>query len=196
MRATTSASESEVVSITTASGAGASGECARVLSRSSRSACSASTRAGSLPSSAAAELSATARDHSVFLVIGVIERDGGTLYCTVLFFDPSGELLGKHRKLIPTATERLIWGCGDGSTLAAVNTELGKLGALICWENYMPLARMAMYAQGVQIYCAPTVDDRDAWIPSVRHIAREGRCFVLSSCQFLTRAAYPAAWQI
>jgi nitrilase len=103
-------------------------------------------------------------------------------------------LLGKHRKLMPTAAERLIWGCGDGSTLVAFATPIGTLGGLICWENYMPLARMSMYAQGVEIYCAPTVDDREAWIPSMRHIAREGRCFVLSACQYLRRDAYPEEW--
>lgn len=135
-----------------------------------------------------------ARSTSLALVVGVIERSGGTLYCTALHVSRNGELLGKHRKLIPTATERLIWGCGDGSTLGVFATDLGKVGALICWENYMPLARMALYAQGVQIYCAPTVDDRDVWIPTMQHVAREGRCFVLSACQFLTREAYPPEW--
>ncbi|MBV8145162.1 MAG: carbon-nitrogen hydrolase family protein [Gammaproteobacteria bacterium] len=135
-----------------------------------------------------------AKAASLTLVIGVIERDGGTLYCAALYFDHTGALLGKHRKLVPTAAERLIWGCGDGSTLKAFDTQLGKIGGLICWENYMPLARMAMYAQGVQIYCAPTVDDRDVWIPTVTHIAREGRCFVLSACQSLARTAYPKEW--
>jgi nitrilase len=135
-----------------------------------------------------------AREARLYLVLGVIERGGGTLYCTALYFAPTGELLGKHRKLVPTAAERLIWGCGDGATLEAFDTPIGKLGGLICWENYMPLARMAMYAQGVQIYCAPTVDDREVWIPTMRHIAREGRCFVLSSCQFLSREAYSQRW--
>jgi nitrilase len=139
-------------------------------------------------------IGAMAKSASLTLVIGVIERDGGTLYCTALYIGPDGKLLGKHRKLIPTATERLIWGRGDGSTLEVFSSELGKAGALICWENYMPLARMAMYAQGIEIYCAPTVDDRDVWIPTMQHIAREGRCFVLSSCQFLTRDCYPAEW--
>ena len=108
-------------------------------------------------------LAATAREHSVYLVIGAIERDGGTLYCTALFFDPEGRLMGKHRKLMPTAMERLVWSMGDGSTLPVFDTALGKLGAVICWENYMPLLRMAMYAKGIQLYCAPTVDDRDTW---------------------------------
>lgn len=147
-----------------------------------------------VPGPATARIGTIARDSNLHLVVGVIERDGGTLYCTALYFSRSGELLGKHRKLMPTAIERLIWGCGDGSTLNAFRTDIGTLGGLICWENYMPLARMAMYAQGVQFYCAPTVDDRDVWIPTLRHIAREGRCFVLSSCQFLTRDAYPPGW--
>lgn len=147
-----------------------------------------------VPGPATEAIGAIAKSADITLVIGVIERDGGTLYCTALYIGPDGSLLGKHRKLIPTATERLIWGCGDGSTLQAFSSNLGKAGALICWENYMPLARMAMYAQGVEIYCAPTVDDRDVWIPTMQHIAREGRCFVLSSCQFLTRADYPPAW--
>ena len=133
-----------------------------------------------------------ARTHQLHLVIGVIERAGGTLYCTVLFFGDDGRLLGTHRKIMPTAMERLIWGFGDGSTLTVLPTPIGKLGAVICWENYMPLLRMSMYAQGVELYCAPTVDDRETWLPTMRHIAAEGRCFVLSSCQFATRADFPA----
>ena len=126
------------------------------------------------------------------LVIGVIERDGGTLYCTALFFGADGALLGRHRKLMPTASERLIWGYGDGSTLPVFDTPHGRLGAVICWENYMPMLRMAMYAKNVQLYCAPTADDRDTWLPSMQMVALEGRCFVLSSCQYVTRGAYPA----
>ena len=137
------------------------------------------------------ELAAIARDHAVYLVIGVIERDGGTLYCTVLFFAPSGEMLGKHRKLMPTAMERLVWGMGDGSTMPVFDTPLGRLGAVICWENYMPLLRMAMYAKGIELYCAPTVDDRDTWARSMQHIAFEGRCFVLSAVQYLERKDCP-----
>jgi nitrilase len=136
-------------------------------------------------------LGKAARGVGVFLVIGVIERDGGTLYCTVLFFSPDGRLMGKHRKLMPTAMERLIWGFGDGSTLPVFDTPVGKIGAVICWENYMPMLRMHMYAQGIQLYCAPTADHRDTWLPSMRHIALEGRCFVLSCCQYLTRADCP-----
>jgi nitrilase len=136
------------------------------------------------------ELAAATREAGVYLVIGVIERDGGTLYCTALFFGPTG-LLGKHRKLMPTALERVIWGFGDGTTLPVFDTPSGKIGAVICWENYMPLLRAAMYAKGIQIYCAPTVDDRETWTPTMRHIAIEGRCFVLSACQFIRRGDYP-----
>ncbi|MCP3968722.1 MAG: carbon-nitrogen hydrolase family protein [Rhodobacteraceae bacterium] len=134
------------------------------------------------------EMAAAANAH---LVIGVIERDQGTLYCTALFFSPSGELIGNHRKLMPTALERLVWGFGDGSTLAAPQTDIGTLGAVICWENYMPQLRLAMYGKGVEFYCAPTVDDRDTWLPSMQMVAMEGRCFVLSACQFMTRADGP-----
>ena len=126
------------------------------------------------------------------LVVGVIERDGATLYCSALFFGPDGALLGKHRKLMPTASERLVWGQGDGSTLPAIDTPMGRLGAAICWENYMPSLRQAMYAKGVSLWCAPTVDEREIWQASMRHIAYEGRTFVLSACQYLTRADAPA----
>jgi nitrilase len=138
------------------------------------------------------QLGGIARTNRAHLVMGVIERDGGTLYCTVLFFAPDGRCLGKHRKLMPTASERLIWGFGDGSTLPVLQTEIGRLGAVICWENYMPLVRTAMYAKGVEIYCAPTADGRDTWLPTVQHIAQEGRCFVLSCNQFARRRDYPA----
>jgi nitrilase len=133
-----------------------------------------------------------AKAAAAYLVVGVIERDGGTLYCTALFFGPDGSLLAKHRKLMPTAAERLCWGFGDGSTLATVDTPLGRVGAVICWENYMPLLRTAMYAKGVQLYCAPTVDDRETWLPTMRHIALEGRCFVLSACQHVKRSDCPS----
>ena len=144
-----------------------------------------------VPGPACDTLGKIAREARVFLVINVIERDGGTLYCTVLFFSPDGRMMGKHRKLMPTAMERLIWGFGDGSTLPVFDTPLGKIGSVICWENYMPMLRMHMYAQGIQIYCAPTADHRDTWLPTMRHIALEGRCFVLSACQYLTRADCP-----
>jgi len=136
-----------------------------------------------VPGPGADRLAQAARAHGVWLVIGVIERDAGTLYCTVLFFAPDGSLAGKHRKLMPTAMERLIWGFGDGSTLPVIETGFGRVGAVICWENYMPLLRAAMYQKGIQLYCAPTVDDRETWPVTIRHIALEGRCFVLSAVQ-------------
>jgi nitrilase len=145
-----------------------------------------------VPGPAVERLGAIARDNALNLVVGVIERDGGTLYCTALIFAPDGRLLGKRRKLMPTASERLIWGFGDGSTLPVIATDVGRLGAVICWENYMPLLRAAMYAKGVEIYCAPTADGRESWLPTMRHIAMEGRCFVLSANQFARRADYPA----
>jgi nitrilase len=145
-----------------------------------------------VPGPACAALGEAARAAGAHLAVGVIERDGGTLYCTVLFFGPQGALLGKHRKLMPTAAERLVWGFGDGSTLTVLDTPVGRIGAVICWENYMPMLRMAMYEKGVQIYCAPTADDRDTWLPSMRHVALEGRCFVLSACQYLKRGDCPA----
>ncbi|MEP0190000.1 MAG: carbon-nitrogen hydrolase family protein [Erythrobacter sp.] len=119
------------------------------------------------------------------LVMGVIERGGNSLYCTAIFITPEDGLVAKHRKLMPTGSERLIWGMGDGSTMPVVETKLGRLGAAICWENHMPLFRTAMYAKGVDIWCAPTVDHRDVWRSSMRHIAHEGRCFLVSSCQYL-----------
>ena len=138
------------------------------------------------------ELGKAAATHGSYVVIGVIERDGGTCYCTVLFFAPDGELLGKHRKLMPTALERMIWGFGDGSTLTAVDSPFGRIGSVICWENYMPMLRMAMYSKNVALYCAPTADDRDTWLPSMQHVAMEGRCFVLTACQFIRRKDFPA----
>lgn len=135
-----------------------------------------------------ASMAAEMRCH---LVVGVIERAGGTLYCSALMIGADGTHLGTHRKLMPTASERLIWGVGDGSHIPVVDTSVGRVGAIICWENYMPALRMAMYAKGISLWCAPTVDDRDIWQSSMRHIAYEGRCFTLSACQFLTRADCP-----
>ena len=129
-------------------------------------------------------LSELARVCNTAMVIGVIERGGATLYCTALFISNHGKLLAKHRKLMPTASERLIWGQGDGSTIPVVDTVAGKIGAAICWENYMPLLRTAMYAKGLEIWCAPTVDDRDIWQTSMAHIAYEGRNFLVSACQY------------
>ncbi len=136
-----------------------------------------------------------AREAGVYLCVGVIERDttysGGTLFCTLLYIGPDGTLLGKHRKLKPTAAERLIWGEGDGSTLPVIETPFGRVGGLICWENYMPLARMTMYGKGVEIYLAPTADARARWQATLQHIALEGRCFVLGCNQYVHRDMYP-----
>lgn len=148
-----------------------------------------------IPSPATEALAEAAQQANVYLAIGVIERDsqfsGGTLYCTLLYFSPEGKLIGKHRKLKPTASERLIWGEGDGSTLTVLDTRIGKIGGLICWENYMPLARMALYGKGVEIYLAPTADSRDSWQATMQHIALEGRCFVLGCNQYVTKSMYP-----
>ena len=134
------------------------------------------------------EAAAAAR---TYVVVGVMERELGTLYCTAVFIGPDGALLGKHRKLMPTAAERLAWGFGDGSTMPVYVTPVGNIGAVICLENYMPMLRMAMYAKGISIYCAPTADDRETWLPSMRHIALEGRCFVLTACQVVRLRDFP-----
>jgi nitrilase len=144
-----------------------------------------------VPGPAVEYLGRVARENGIHLVIGVIERDGGTLYCTILTFRPNGDYLGKHRKLMPTALERLVWGFGDGSTMPVFHTEIGILGSVICWENYMPALRMAMYNKGIQLYCAPTADDRPTWPSTMQHVAMEGRCFVLSCNQYTTRGDFP-----
>lgn len=136
-------------------------------------------------------MAALAGELKLDLVIGVIERDGGTLYCTALTFSAHGELIGRRRKLMPTAAERVVWGMGDGSTLECVDAPSGRISSIICWENFMPNLRMSQYAQGVEIYCAPTVDDRESWTSLMRTIALEGRCFVLSANQFLRRSDTP-----
>lgn len=141
------------------------------------------------------EIAEAARIESIFVVIGVIERVGRTCYCTAVMINEHGVRVGHHRKIMPTGAERLIWGFGDGSTLPVVDSPAGKLGSVICWENYMPLMRTAMYSKGIEIYCAPTADDRDTWINSMIHIALEGRCFVLSACQVMRRSDYPPDYQ-
>lgn len=155
-----------------------------------------------IPGPAISRIEQISKDTNVFLVVGVIERDNGTLYCTAVFIDPEQGYLGKHRKLVPTAMERIIWGQGDGTTLPVLTKTFenlsgqgppvkAKLSATICWENYMPLLRTWYYSQGTQIYCAPTVDARPAWQHTMTHIALEGRCFVLSACQFAQEKDYP-----
>lgn len=133
-----------------------------------------------------------AAEYKVYLAVGVTEKqsDNGSLYCSLLYISPEKGLLGVHRKIKPTGTERVIWAEGGGESLVAFDTKIGRMGGLICWENYMPLARMAMYKQGVQIYLAPTADSRDQWTDSMKHIALEGRCFVLGCNQFFTKSMY------
>ena len=134
-----------------------------------------------VPSEATERLGAIAAKHGVTLVVGVDERDPNlaTIYCSMLYFGSDGSLLGKHRKLMPTGSERTVWGMGDGSLLTVVDTEIGRVGGLICWENYMPLARYFMYSQGIDVWVAPTLATGDAWVATMRHIAREGRLYVI-----------------
>jgi nitrilase len=133
-----------------------------------------------------------ARELAMWLVVGVTERAGSTLYNSLLWFGPDGALALRHRKLMPTGGERLVWGYGDGSTLRVLDTDVGRLGGLICWENYMPLARAALYGQGIEVYVAPTWDTSDVWVPTLQHIAKEGRCFVIGACQAIRATDIPA----
>jgi nitrilase len=140
-------------------------------------------------------LGATAREHGVWLVVGVNELDPGrpgTIYNSLLYYSPAGELALHHRKLVPTNHERLVWGPGDGRGLRAIETPIGRLGGLICWENYMPLARFSLYESGVEIYIASTADDGAAWQATLVHIARESRAFVVAPCHFQRAGSYPA----
>ncbi len=134
-----------------------------------------------VPSATIAQIGEAAEAAGAYISIGINEREehGSTLYNTQLYFAPDGSMIAKHRKLTPTGGERLVWGMGDGSTLTVLETPFGRLGGLTCWENYMPLARAAMYAQGIEIYLAPTWDNDDVWVSSMRHIAKEGRMFVI-----------------
>ncbi|MDQ3067647.1 MAG: carbon-nitrogen hydrolase family protein [Actinomycetota bacterium] len=148
-----------------------------------------------LPGPDADRLAATAEEHGVWLVIGVNELDPerpGTIYNSLLYYSPDGELALHHRKLVPTNHERLVWGPGDGRGLRAIETPLGRLGGLICWENYMPLARFSLYESGVEIYIASTADDGDAWQATLKHIALESRAFVIAPCHFQRATSYPA----
>jgi nitrilase len=147
-----------------------------------------------LPGPDADRLAGIAREHGVWLVIGVNEVDParpGTLYNSLLYYSPDGELALHHRKLVPTNHERLVWGPGDGRGLRAIGTPLGRLGGLICWENYMPLARFSLYESGVEIYIASTADDGDSWQATLRHIALESRSFVIAPCHFQRATSYP-----
>jgi nitrilase len=147
-----------------------------------------------VPSPATEAIGAAARQAGVWVSIGVNERDpaGSTLYNAQLYIGPDGAVAAKHRKLMPTGGERLVWGMGDGSTLAVVDTPFGRLGGLTCWENYMPLARYAMYAKGVDVWAAPTWDTSDVWVPTLRHLAKEGRMYVIGVASLLRGSDVPA----
>jgi nitrilase len=136
-----------------------------------------------------------ARKHQMTVVCGIDELDNqlsqATLYNTLVMFGPDGTILNRHRKLMPTNPERMVWGFGDASGLNVVETPVGRIGSLICWENYMPLARYALYAQGVEIYIAPTYDNGDGWISTMKHIAIEGRCWVVGSGTALKGRDFP-----
>ncbi len=144
-----------------------------------------------IPGPAAERLADVARQHEIWLAVGANELERGTIYNALLLYSPEGRLALHRRKLVPTNHERLVWGQGDGRGLRAIETPLGRLGGLICWENQMPLARFALYESGVEIYLAPTADDSDAWHDSLRHIARESRAFVVSPCVFQRASSYP-----
>jgi len=143
------------------------------------------------------QIATWAKAAKAYVVVGVTEKDrvSDTLYCSLLYFSPDGQLIHCHRKIKPTAAERIIWGEGDGSDLQVIETELGRIGGLICWENYMPSARMALYEQGIELYLAPTADCRDTWQATLTHIACESRCFVLGCNQYLTADQYPEEYQ-
>jgi nitrilase len=148
-----------------------------------------------VPGPACDRLGEIAREHGIWLVTGVNEVDPerpGTIYNSLLYHDPEGALALHHRKLVPTNHERLVWGQGDGRGLRAIETPLGRLGGLICWENYMPLARFSLYDSGIEVYIASTADDGDTWQATLVHIAREGRSYVVSPSHFQRAQAYPA----
>jgi nitrilase len=148
-----------------------------------------------IPSEATKRIGQAAKDADSYVVIGVTERDteasGASLFNTLIYFSPRGEILGKHRKLVPTGGERIVWAQGDGSTLEAYDTPFGKIGGLICWENYMPLARYAMYAWGTQLYVAATWDRGEPWLSTLRHIAKEGRMYVIGCCIAMRKGDIP-----
>jgi nitrilase len=156
-------------------------------------------QAVSLPSSTVDQLGHAARAAGVYLVMGVNERNreasGGSMYNTLLYFNPDGQLMGKHRKLVPTAPERMVWAQGEGSTLDIYDTPLGKLSGLICWENYMPLARYTLYAWGVELYVAPTWDHGEPWLSTLRHIAKEGRVYVIGCCAAVHKDDIPSRFE-
>ena len=134
-----------------------------------------------------------ARENNIYMVLGITEKEPthGSLFCSMIYLSPTSGLLGVHRKIKPTGTERIVWAEGDASSLVSFDTPVGRLGGLICWENYMPMARISMYRKGVQLYIAPTADARAEWTATLQHIALEGRCFVLGCNQYFTKAMYP-----
>jgi len=155
-----------------------------------------------VPSEATRRIEVISNQHGVFLVVPVVERDVTSLYCTVLFIHPTKGLLGKRRKLVPTAMERILWACGQKEDLplfqetfksATDESQMDiKLGTVICWENYMPLLRTYYYAKGIQLYFAPTMDDDPKWESTMVHIAREGGCHVFSACQYAQQKDFPS----
>ncbi|MGH9195717.1 MAG: carbon-nitrogen hydrolase family protein, partial [Acidimicrobiia bacterium] len=147
-----------------------------------------------VPSDATEAIGKAAKAAKAYVVMGINEKDqhGTTIFNTALYFSPDGEILGKHRKLMPTGGERLVWGMGDGSTMPVFDTPFGRLGGLICWENYMPLARFAMYAKGIDIWVAPTWDTGDSWVATLRHIAKEGRMHVIGVAPVLRGSDVPS----
>jgi nitrilase len=151
-----------------------------------------------IPSPDSERIGSIAREHALWLAVGANELDHatGTIYNALLLYGPEGELALHHRKLVPTNHERLVWGQGDGRGLQAVETALGRVGGLICWENFMPLARFSLYESGVEIYLAPTAEDSEQWQDSMKHIARESRAFVLSCCVYQRASSYPADVQL
>jgi nitrilase len=144
-----------------------------------------------IPGPASDRLAEIARENALWLALGANERDRGTLYNALLVYAPTGELVLHRRKLVPTNHERLVWGQGSGDGLVTIETEAGRVGGLICWENFMPLARFALYESGVEVYLAPTADDSEEWQQSIRHIAREARAFVVSPCVYQRASSYP-----
>ncbi len=151
----------------------------------------------SLDSDDIKRLEKLSKSQQVYIVIGITEKQetNGSLYCSMVYISPTSGLLGTHRKIKPTGSERIIWGEASGDALVTFKTPIGKLGGLICWENYMPLARMAMYQKGVEIYIAPTADSREEWTATMKHIALEGRCFVLGCNQYFTKSMYPEKYR-
>jgi nitrilase len=152
-----------------------------------------------IPDKTTNNLCQAAKEAGVYVAVGIHERNaeasGFTLFNTLLYINDQGIIIGKHRKLIPTGGERLVWGQGNGDTLSAFDTHFGKLGGLLCWENYMPLARQAMYSVGTEVYVAPTWDSSDNWLLSMRHIAREGGMFVISVCQAIRKDDIPDRYE-